>query len=70
MELFLLLEIGIELGESLEGELVGQPYELRVWHVLLLEVTNLHWVGGAEHEKLLLWLHKVNNLFNDVFEVV
>lgn len=70
MQLFFLLKIGVELSQTLKREFVSQPDELRIWHVLLLEVTNLHWVGCTEHADLLLRLHKLNNLLYNVSEVI
>ena len=70
MQLLLLLKVGVELGETLQCELVGQPDELGVWHVLLLEVAYLNWVGRAEHENLFLGLHDFDDLLHNFSEVI
>ena len=40
------LQVGVELGDSLERELLHQIYEFGVWHILLLERSNGHWVSS------------------------
>ena len=54
MELLLLLEVGVELSETLQREFIGESDELGVWHVFLLEISDLNWIGRTEHEDLLL----------------
>ena len=70
VELFLLLEVGVKLCETLESEFVSEPYELGVWDIFLLEIADLDGVGCAKHEDLLLRHHDVNNLFDNFSEVV
>lgn len=70
VEFLFLIKVGVKLSETLEREFVGQSYKFGFWHIFLLKVADLDWVGCAEHEDLLLGLHYVNNLLHDVSEVV
>ena len=70
VQLLLLLEVSVELSETLQREFVGESDELGVWHIFLLKVTDLSWVGGAEHENLLLGEHNVDDLLNNFSEIV
>ena len=54
MELFFLLEVGIELSETLQREFIGESDEFGVWHVFLLEISDLNWISCTVHEDLLL----------------
>ena len=57
MELFLLLEVGVELSETLQREFIAEPDEHGVWHVFLLEISDLSWIGRTVHQDLLLRIH-------------
>ena len=69
VELLLLLEVGVKLSETFQGQLVSQPDELGIGHVFGLEVADLGGVSSTEHQDLLL-SHKINDLLHDVPEVV
>ena len=48
MQVFLLLEVGIVLGHTLQGELIHEVDILRVRHVIFLEAFDGHWISCGE----------------------
>ena len=64
------LQVGVELGDSLERELLHQIYEFGVWHILLLERSNGHWVSSWEKRNLLILWHDVKDFADNNLEII
>jgi hypothetical protein len=69
VELLLLFEVGVELGDTLECQFLGQADVVRLFHVLVSELLDLGWVGSTEELNLLLPWHNFNDLLHDRLEV-
>jgi len=69
VQLFLLLKVGVELSDTFERQLLGEPDKHRVFQVLVSELFNLCRVGCREQRNLLVRGHDLDDLLNDVLEV-
>lgn len=69
MKLLFLLEIGVELGHTLKGQLLRETDKLGFLKVLLRKLFDLSWVSRAKETNLLLVRHDFNDLLNNVLEV-
>ena len=70
MEFFLLLEVGIVLGNTLQGELIHEVDILRVRHIIFLEAFDGHWISCGEKLNLSIFRHEIKNFGYDDFEVI
>jgi hypothetical protein len=70
VELLLLLEVSVVLGDSFQCELFHEVDKLWVWHVLLLERLDCNWVGGRKKRDLLLLRHDLQDFANNGLKVI
>ena len=65
VELLLLFEVGVELGDALQSQLLGQADVVRLLDVLVGELFDFSRVGSTEELDLLLSGHDVDDLLYD-----
>ena len=70
MEFFFLFEVGIVLGDTLQGQLIHQVNILRVRHVIFLETFDGYWISCGEERYLTIYRHEIKNFGYDDFEVI
>lgn len=70
MEFFLLLEVGIVLGNTLQGEFIHEINILRVRNILFLEVFDCYWISCGEKWYLSIWWHEIKNFGYNDFKVI
>ena len=69
MKLLFFLKIGVILGQTFQSQFVGQPNELSLGQVLLLESFNFYWVGGRKEHNLRL-VHQGNDALDNFLKVI
>ena len=69
MQFLALLQKGIILGQTLQGQLVRNLNVLRPGHVALLKISDLDGVSGAEQTNLAFLVKHLKNLLDALLEL-
>jgi hypothetical protein len=69
VQLLLLLQIGVVLGNTLESQFVSQSDKGGIGHVLDAESVNLDRVSRRVHHDLAIRAHQLNDVLNRLFEI-
>lgn len=70
VDLLLLLDVGVVLGDALEGELLHQIDLVWVVHVLLDELVNSAWKGSRVQEDLSVLWQEADDVVEHVLKVL